>query len=83
MFETETVRPCLVQVGMSRLTLPVAAPLIYFLLTNGKGEQMNFLSELFIRASCSRLRSLLHHIVGDVKLGVQEKLFVLMKLSGF
>ena len=31
--------------------------LIYFLLTNGKEEQMNFVSEWFIRASCTRLRS--------------------------
>ena len=30
--------------------------LIYFLLTNGKGEQW-IVSELFIRASCSRFRS--------------------------
>ena len=36
---------------------------------------MNFASELFIRASCSRLRSFVHHVVGDVKLDAQEKLF--------
>ena len=40
--------------------------LIYFLLTNGKEEQW-IVSELFIRASCSRLRSFVHHIVVDVK----------------
>ena len=28
---------------------------IYFLLKNGKEEQINFASELLIRASCSRL----------------------------
>ena len=49
--------------------------LIYFPLTNEKEEQINFVSELFIRASCSRLRSFVHHVVGDVKLDAQEKLF--------
>ena len=48
--------------------------LIYFPLTNGKEEQINFVSELLIRASCSRLRSFVHHVVGDVKLDAQEKL---------
>ena len=44
---------------------------------------MNFVLELFIRASCSRLRSFVHHVVVDVKLGPQEKLFVLTIFSGF
>ena len=57
--------------------------LIYFLLTNGKEEQMTFESELFIRASCSRLRSFVHHVMRDVKLDAQEKLFVLTTFSRF
>ena len=44
---------------------------------------MNFALELFIRASCSRLRSLVQHVVVDVKLGPQEKLFVPAIFSGF
>ena len=44
---------------------------------------MNFVLELLIRASCSRLRSFAHHVIGDVKLGAQEKLFVLTTLSRF
>ena len=44
---------------------------------------MNFVLELFIRASCSRLRSFVHHVVVDVKLGPQEKLFVPTIFSGF
>ena len=44
---------------------------------------MIFFSKLFIRASCSRPRSFVHHIVGDVKFDTQEKMFVLMKLRGF
>ena len=33
--------------------------------------------------SSSRLRSFLHHVLGDVKLNAQEKLFVLTTFSGF
>ena len=44
---------------------------------------MNFLSESFIWASYSRLSSLAHHVVRDVKLDAQEKLFVLATFSGF
>ena len=40
-------------------------------------------SREFIRASCSRFRSFLHHVIGDVKLDAQEKLFVLTTFSGF
>ena len=36
---------------------------------------------VFIRESCSRLRSFVFHV--DVKLGPQEKLFVLTIFSGF
>ena len=35
---------------------------------------MNFVLELFIRATCSRLRSFVHHVVVDEKLGPQEKI---------
>ena len=38
--------------------IPNENNLIRFLWANGKEEQMNFVSELFIQASCSRLRSL-------------------------
>ena len=34
-------------------------------------------------ASSNRLRSFVHHVVGDAKLEAQEKLFVLTKFSGF
>ena len=34
-------------------------------------------------ASFSRLRSFVHHVVGDAKLDAQEKLFVLTTFSGF
>ena len=44
---------------------------------------MNFISELFIRVSCSRLRSFVHHVVVDVRFSLQEKLFVLTIFSGF
>ena len=37
----------------------------------------------FIRASCSRLRSSVHHVVADAKLGPPGKLFVLKIFSGF
>ena len=53
-----------------------------FLLDNGKEEQLNFMSELFIRASCSCLRLSVHHTVGDIKLDGQEKLFLLTLFSG-
>ena len=46
---------------------------VYFLLTNGKEEQMNFVSELFIRASCSRFRTFVHCVVEDVKLDAHRK----------
>ena len=36
-----------------------------------------------VRASSSRLRSFVHHVVGDVKLDAQEKLFTLTTFSGF
>ena len=39
---------------------------------------MDSVLELFIRASCCRLRSFVHHVVRDVKLDAQEKWFVLM-----
>ena len=47
----------------------------------GKGEQMGFSLELFVRASCSLLGSFVHHIVGgikylDIKLSCQRGLFV-------
>ena len=57
--------------------------LIYLLLADGKEEQMNFVSELFTRASCSHLRSFVHHVVRDVKLNAQEKLFVLATFNSF
>ena len=57
--------------------------LIYFPLTNRKGEQVNFVSELFIRVSYRCLISFVHHVVRDVQLGAQEKLFVPMTLSEF
>ena len=44
----------------------------------GKGEQMIYLSEPFIRASCSRLKLFVHHVVRNIKLEAQENLFVLM-----
>ena len=44
---------------------------------------MDFVLELFIRASCSRLRSFVHLIVRDVKLDAQEKRFVLTTFSRF
>ena len=56
--------------------------LIYFFLANGKGKQL-IVSELFIRASCTLLRSFVHHVVVDVNLDPQEKLFVLIIFSGF
>ena len=43
---------------------------------------MNFVSELSIRGSCSRLRSFVHLVVGDAELDAQEKLFVLTTFSG-
>ena len=42
--------------------------LIYFVLTNGKEEQMNFVLELFIRASCSRLRMFVTKSKGQSKI---------------
>ena len=42
---------------------------------------MSFMSELFIWASCSRLRSFVHHVAADIKLDAQEKLFVLTTFS--
>ena len=56
---------------------------IYFLLTNAIEEQMNFVSELFIRASCSCLRLFAHHVVRDVELDGQEKRIVLTTCSWF
>ena len=56
---------------------------MYFLLTNGKEEQMVFLTELFIQASSSGLRLLVHRVVREVKLDAQEKLFVLTTFSRF
>ena len=47
--------------------------IIYFLFTNGKEEQMNFMSELFIPTSCSRLMSFVHHVVGDAKIRCSRK----------
>ena len=44
---------------------------------------MNFVLELIIRASCSRLRLFVDHVVGDMKLDAQEKLSVLTTFSGF
>ena len=44
---------------------------------------MDFVLELFIRSSCSLLRSFVHLIVGDVKLDAQEKRFVLTTFSRF
>ena len=52
-------------------------------MTNGKEEQMSFVSESFIQSSCCRFRSIVHHVVGDVKLDTQEKLFMLTTFSGF
>ena len=43
---------------------------------------MNFVSELSIRGSCSRVRSFVHLVVGDAELDAQEKLFVLTTFSG-
>ena len=37
-------------------------------MTNAKEEQMNFVSELFIRANYSRLRLFVHHVAGDAEL---------------
>ena len=44
---------------------------------------MDFMLELFIQASCTRLRSFVHHLVSDVKLDAQEKRFVLTTFSRF
>ena len=52
-------------------------------MTNGKEKQMDFMLELFIRESWSRLRSFTHHVVRDVKLDAQEKRFVLMTFNRF
>ena len=52
-------------------------------MTNGKEKKMDFVLELFIRESCSRLRSFIHHVVRDVKLDAQEKQFVLMTFNRF
>ena len=79
MFETEDVGSCLVQ---NLKWDPYAAPELFHL-NKWEGRTNEFFSELFIRASYSRLRSFVHHIVGDVKFDTQEKMFVLMKLRGF
>ena len=44
----------------------------------GKREKMIFLLEPFIRASCSRLKLFVHHVVRNITLEAQENLFVLM-----
>ena len=41
---------------------------------------MNFVPEFFIQASCSRFRSLVHHVVRDVKVDNNDQsLFILGK----
>ena len=55
--------------------------LIYLLLTREQ-KQMDF-DWIVYWASSNRLSSFVHHVVVDVKLGPQEKLFVLTIFSGF
>ena len=56
--------------------------LIHLLLTRGKKTKW-ILIGIVCWASSSRLSSFVHHVVVDVKLGPQEKLFVLTIFSGF
>ena len=42
-----------------------------------------FLIEIVYWVSSSRLRSFVHQVLGDVKLGAQEQLFVLTTFSKF
>ena len=63
-------------VTMSFAKIDVCAKITftYFLLTNGKEDQMYFGRELFIWENFRRIRSYVHHVVGDVKFNAQEKL---------
>ena len=56
--------------------------LIYLLLTREKKNKW-ILIEIVYWASTSRLSSFVHHVVRDVKLDAQEKLFVLTTFSRF
>ena len=56
--------------------------LIYLLLTRGRKSKWILIGIVYW-ASCSSLSSFVHHVVVDVKLGPQEKLFVLTIFSGF
>ena len=55
---------------------------IYLLLTREKKNKW-ILIEIVYWASTSRLSSFVHHVVRDVKLDAQEKLFVLTTFSRF
>ena len=56
--------------------------LIYLLLTREKKNKW-ILIEIVYWASTSRLSSFVHHVVRDIKLDAQEKLFVLATFSRF
>ena len=64
---------------------------VYLLLTRGRKNKWILIGIVYwarsnrLRSwvSSSRLGSLVHHAVGDVKLDAQEKLFVLTTFSGF
>ena len=56
--------------------------LTYLLLTRGKKTKWILIGIVYW-ASSSRLSSFVHHVVRDVKLDAQEKLFVLTTFSRF
>ena len=56
--------------------------LIYLLLTRGKKNKWILIGIVYW-ASSSRLSSFVHHVVRDVKLDAQEKLFVLTTFYGY
>ena len=55
---------------------------IYLLLTRGRKNKWILIGIVYW-ASSSRLRLAVHHVVRDIKLYAQEKLFVLMTFSRF